>query len=132
MPATEYTAHLIADAAAGGTAYQGLATVYLALATTTPTKTVAGTEITADDYDRKTFAQSGWTNDGAGNLENTAEVAWVLIETEDYEDEVVAVEAYDDPTAGNRLWFILLTSPRLFVIGETPKFLAGDLVLDFV
>lgn len=131
MPATEYTAHLIADAAAGGTAYQGPATIYLAMTTTEPSKTVAGTEVVHDDYDRKTFAQSGWTNDGAGSLENTANIEYAELST-DYDDEVVAVEAYDAATSGNRLWYIVLASPRLFVTGETPTFLAGDLVLDFV
>jgi len=133
MPATDYTADLIADALAHGSAYQGPATVYLALVTTVPTATVAGTEVTLGGYARKSFAQTGWTNDGAGGLTNTADIAWDEASA-DYDDDIVAIEAYDDDgdPAGNRLWYIVLTTAKTIVSGQTPKFLAGDLVLTVV
>jgi len=131
MPATEYTAHLIADALAGGTSYQGPATVYLALVTTQPTRTVAGTEVTLGNYVRKTFAQSGWTNDGAGSLTNTADIEYPVTD-EDYDDDVIAMEAYSLASGGNRLYWIDLATPRTVVTGSTPKFLAGDLDLSVV
>jgi hypothetical protein len=128
MPATTYTANLIATALANGTSYQGPATVYLALSTTTPTATVAGTEVTLGGYTRKTFAQSGWTNNGTGGLTNTADLAWTEASA-NYDAAVVGVEAYTAATVGTRLWYIVLASPRTIVSGQTPKFLAGDLVL---
>lgn len=131
MPATAFTAHLIGDAIANGTAYQGPATVYLALTTTVPTKTVAGTEVTLGSYARKTFAQTGWTNDGAGDLSVTADQAFPEA-TANYDDDIVAVEAYSAASAGDRLWWIELTTPKSIVTGQTPKFLAGDLVLTVV
>lgn len=131
MPVTEYTAHLIGDAIANGTAYQGPATIHLALVTTTPTATVAGTEVTLGSYARKSFAVSGFTNDAKGKLTNTADVSFVAA-TADYDDAVVAVEAYDAATSGNRLWYILLSTARLVVTGTVPKFLAGDLELQVV
>lgn len=131
MPATTYTANLIATALANGTAYQGPATVYLALVTTTPSKTVAGTEVTLGGYARKTFAQSGWTNSGTGTLTNTADIEWSEA-TADYDNRVVAVEAYDQASGGNRLWYIVLSTPRTVTDGTTPKFLAGDLELQVV
>jgi len=127
MPAAAEWAHLIADAAANGTAFQGPATVYLSLVITTPSKTVAGTEVTAGNYGRKTFAQSGWTNDGAGSLSNTADVAW-LTATVDYDDDILAVEAWSAATNGTRYWYLILATPKTIVAGQTPKFLAGDLV----
>jgi hypothetical protein len=133
MPATTYTANLMAKAAAHGAAYQGPTLVYLALAVTIPTAGSAGTEVYAAEYARHEFNQTtAWDDDDAGALSNVADVEYPLIETEDYDDEVVAVEAYDDPTAGERLWYIIFTSPRQFVVGETPKFLTGDLVLEIV
>ena len=131
MPATEYTANLIATALANGSSYQGPATVYLALVTTTPTASAAGTEITLGDYERETFAQTGWTNDDAGELTNTADIEYPEA-TADYDGPVVAIEAYTAASAGTRLWYIVLTTAKTIVSGQTPKFLAGDLVLTVV
>ena len=131
MPATAYTRHLIADAVANGTSYQGPATVYLALTTTVPTASAAGTEVTLGCYARVSFAQSGWTNDADGTLTNTADIAFPEA-TANYDAAVVAVEAYDEDGSSppeNRLWWIELTTPKSIVTGQTPKFLAGDLVL---
>jgi len=129
MPATAYTANLIAKAEAHGTAYQGPAIVYLALVTTTPTKTVAGTEVTLGAYERYGFDQTtDWTDDNAGALTNNLDVEYPLA-TADYDDDVVAVEAYDADVSGNRLWFIILEEPLTTVTGQTAKFYTGDLVL---
>ena len=133
MPASTYTANLMAKAFAHGTAYQGPTTVYLALVTTEPSAGTGGTEVTAAEYARFEFNQTTlWDDDDAGTLTSNADVEYPELTTEDYEDEVVAVEAYDSDVGGNRLWYIVLLSPRQFVIGETPKFIAGDLVMDFV
>lgn len=131
MPATNFTKHLLGDAAANGTAWQLPATIYLALTTTVPTASVAGTEVTLGDYERKSFAQSGWTNDGAGSLSNTADIEFVEA-TANYDDDVVAVEAYSAATDGDRYWWIELTTAKTVTIGKTAKFLAGDLVLTIV
>jgi hypothetical protein len=132
MALTAYTANLVAKAQCHGAAYQGPETVYLALVTDTPSKTVAGTEVTLGDYARVAFNQTtGFTDDDAGGLENTADIEYPEA-TADYDADVVAVEAYDDASAGNRLWFIVLATARTFVSGQTPKFLAGDLTLEWV
>ena len=130
MPGTAYTDNLMATALSHGTSYQGPATVYLALVTTSPSKTVAGTEATiaAVTIARSTFAQSGWTNDGAGSLTNTADVSFTEA-TGDFDADVVAIEAYTALTSGTRLWYIILSSPRTILNSQTPKFLAGDLTL---
>jgi len=133
MPATNYTKHLIGDALANGTSYQAPATVWLALTTTVPTASVVGTEVTLGSYVRESFAQSGWTNNGTGGLTNTGDIVFTEASA-DYDDDVVAVQAYDDDGApvGNALWWIELTTPKTIVTGQTPKFLAGDLVLSVV
>lgn len=131
MPATAYTADLIADALAHGTAYQGPTTVYLALVTTAPTATVAGVEVTLGSYARVSFAQTGWTSSGAGSNSNTADVVYPAA-TADYDGDVVAVEAYTASTGGTRLWYIPLTTEKTIASGQTPKFLSGDLVLSVV
>ena len=130
MPGATYTDNRIATAKAHGASYQGPATIYLAMVSTTPSKTVAGTivQMGAVDVETIAFAQTGWTNDGAGNLQNTNDVSGIEA-TGDFDDDVVAVEFYDNatPASGNRLEFIILATPRTFTEGMTPKFLAGDL-----
>jgi hypothetical protein len=121
----------MAHAAAGSTAYQGPSTVHLALVTTTPSKTVAGTEVTAGNYARKSYAQSNWTVEDAGALVNPADISWTAA-SEDFEAPVVAVEGYDAATDGNRLWYIILENSRAIIAGQPPTFYAGDLELDFV
>jgi hypothetical protein len=132
MPATAYTANLMAKANKHGTAYQGAATVYLALVTTVPSKTVAGTEVTLGAYERVTWDMTTkWDDDDAGKLTSNADAVYPECSA-DYDDDVVAVEAWSAATNGTRLWFIILQSPMVFVSGMTPKFFAGDLVLEHV
>lgn len=131
MPATAYTANLICDAAAHGSAYQGPATIYLALATTTPSATVAGTEVDDEDYERSEFAQSGWTDDGAGTRTNTAVITWPEAAA-DFSGDVEAIEAYDAATEGNRLWYAILSAPVTYYAGEVPTFAAGALSFSIV
>lgn len=131
MPATAYWANLICDAAANGTSFQGPATIYLALVTTAPSATVAGTEVDDADYERATFAQSGWTDDGAGSRTNTAIIEWVEAAA-DFSADVEAIEAYDAATAGNRLWYALLSAPVTYYAGEVPTFAAGALTFSIV
>ena len=96
MPGTTYTDNRIATAKAHGASYQGPATIYLAMVSTTPSKTVAGTivQMGAVDVETIAFAQTGWTNDGAGNLQNTNDVSGIEA-TGDFDDETkAAVIAY--------------------------------------
>ena len=134
MPGTAYTDNLVSRAEAHGTAYQGPATVYMALVTTTPDKTTPGTLATVASVEvalRTTNNASEWTHDGAGSKTNTADMAWPDELTGDMDADVVGIDIYDNavPASGNRLRFILLPSPKTFLSGQTPKFLAGDLVL---
>jgi len=131
MPATTYTANLIAKAHAHGTAYQGPDTVYLSLVTTTPTASAAGTEVTLGDYERVATTMSGWDDDAAGVLSNDVDIAYPEA-TADYDDDVLAVEAWTAATNGTRLWYIVLAAPKVIVTGMTPTFFAGDLVLEVV
>jgi len=72
MPATTYTANLIAKAIANGSAYQGPATIYLALVTDTPSASVAGTEVTDASYARVSVDITAWDDDDAGTLSSNA------------------------------------------------------------
>ena len=109
MPCTEYWANLIAVAAKGGTAFQGPATIYLALVSDTPTKSVAGTPVVYTGYARPSYAQSDFASDGIGNLVNQTAVTFATPTGGD--DTAYYVEAWTAASAGTRLWFEELAEP---------------------
>jgi hypothetical protein len=110
MPATEYWANLIAVAAKGGAAFQGPATIYLALVSDTPTKAVAGTPVVYTGYARPSYAQSDFDSDGIGNLVNGAVIVTFATPTGG-DDWAYYVEAWTAASAGSRLWFEELADP---------------------
>lgn len=110
MPCTEYWANQIAVAAKGGMPFQGPATIYLALCSDTPTKSVAGTPVVYTGYARPSYAQSDFASDDIGNLVNSA--AAVTFPTPTGGDDTAwYVEAWDAAVAGNRFWFEELANP---------------------
>lgn len=132
MPATAYTANLIAKAIAHGSAYQGPATIYLGLATDLPSATVAGTPPDDASYARVAFDQTTkWDDDGAGTLSNNAKITWPTAAA-DYPEDVEAIEAFDAASAGNRLWYQPLSAPISYVAGDAPEFGIGELTLPVV
>jgi len=126
VPATAYLANLIAVASKGGAAYQGPATIYLELCSDTPTATVAGTPIVYTGYVRKSYTQSDWASDGAGQLSNTSPVSFA--DPGGGEDTAVSVEAWTASTDGTRLWYEELND-ALDIVDDTPSvlFAAGAL-----
>jgi hypothetical protein len=132
VPATAHLANLIITAYQHGAAYQGPATIYLALVTDNPSATVAGTEVTDAAYARESFAQSGFTNDGAGGLTNTAAIVWSAVAAADYTLPVVALEAYDAATDGNRLWYEYLDVSVTIIEGQAPRIGATELSVTLV
>ena len=131
MPATAYTANLIAKAAANGSAYQGPATIYLALVTDAPSATVAGTEVDDDDYVRAEVDISAWDDDDAGALSNDVAIEWPEAAA-DFSGDVEAVEAYTSTDGTTRLWYQILSAPVTFVAGDVPTFAAGELTFSIV
>ena len=110
MPCTEYWANLIAAAAMNGTAFQGPATIYLALCSDTPTKSTAGTPVVYTGYTRIAWTQSQWASDGIGNLVNSANAVTFVTPTGG-DDWAYYVEAWTAASAGTRLWFEELADP---------------------
>lgn len=109
MPVTEYRANQIAVAEKNGTAFQGPATVYLALVSDTPTKAVAGTPVVYTGAARVAYAASGWTSDGIGNLVNAGVVTFPTPTGGD--DWAWYVEAWSAAVGGNRFWYEELAEP---------------------
>ena len=118
---TDYLSNLILEATLRhGTALQGPVTVYVALFTVAPTKTLPGTEVVTTDtgYIRKavTFAAASGgvvTNSAATVVFDEALLAW---------GEVVAAGIMDAETVGHLFYFGALTPSKTIGAGDQASF----------
>jgi hypothetical protein len=95
-------------------------TTYVALYTTAPTDSSAGTEVTGGSYARiagSWDAASGGATANSGNLDFTGMPACT----------VVAVGVLDNSTGGNLLVYGTLTSNKTLDAGDTLRIATGDL-----
>lgn len=95
-------------------------TTYVALYTTAPTESTAGTEVTGGSYARlagEWDASSGGASSNSGNLDFTGMPACT----------VVAVGILDSLSGGNLLIYGTLTSNKTLDAGDTLRIATGDL-----
>lgn len=102
------------------------ATVYAALFNTTPTKESAGVEVTGTSYARTAVTIGAPLNGAASNSSPctfpTAGVGgWGLVN---------GVAIFDDPTAGNMLYFGDLAAPKTVDEGDTVSFAPSALTVN--
>lgn len=101
--------------------------IYLALTSTAPTATAAGTELTGSGYAR----QSMGTLPAAASGQKTGPSAQISFPTVTGSDwlTILGYEAWDAVTAGNRRWFRALTAPeqRTPKVGDTFRVAANAL-----
>ena len=119
--ATNYLENKIAEHVFGGTAYTAPATLYVALYTTAPDDTGAGTEVTGGSYARQSMAFTV-TADTASNTANVefpkATASW---------GTVTHFAILDAVSAGNMLCYGTLTASKAVASGDTLRFNAGEL-----
>ena len=103
----------------------GSAAVYVGLFTVTPTKATAGTEVLGGNYARTVLSVGAPTNGAAANNAPctfpTASASW---------GSIVGVAIFDDPTAGNMLYFGDLTTAKAIDTGDTASFAIGTLAVN--
>ena len=83
---------------------------------------------------RVAVAGSAWTTatgtDGNGDFHSITNIASVVITTSATATATVsAFGVYDDPTAGNLLWWGTLSSPKTLTVADELKFNASNLAL---
>ena len=119
--ATNYLENKIAGHVFGGTAYTAPATHYVALYTTAPDDTGAGTEVTGGSYARQSMAFTV-TADTASNTANVefpkATASW---------GTVTHFAILDAVSAGNMMCYGTLTASKTVASGDTLRFNAGEL-----
>lgn len=119
--ATDYLENKIAGHVFGGAAYTAPATHYVALFTTAPDDTGAGTEVSGGSYARQSMAFTV-TGDTASNTANVefpkATASW---------GTVTHFAIYDAVSAGNMMCYGTLTASKAVASGDTLRFNAGEL-----
>ncbi len=110
------------------------ATVYAALFTVTPSDTGGGTEATGGAYARVAITNNAtnWPNAAAGAKSNGTKITFPISTGSGYSAgaPIVAWGLFDDPTAGNLLyWGAVTPNVPIASAGITPEFAVGDLAL---
>lgn len=100
--------------------------VYLALTSTVPTATAAGTELVGNGYIRQAITAA--TPAAAGSKANTAQILFPTVVTADWLP-ILGFEIWDAATAGGRRWWRALSAPeqRTPKVGDQFRVLAGGL-----
>ena len=124
MAKTYYLENALLNEVLRATAYTPPATVYIALFTATPGPAGGGTEVAGNAYARQSASFSAPTN---GSLTNSADVtfpqatgAWGTISY---------FGIFDDPAAGNLLYYGSLTASKTIASGDQLKFAAGGITV---
>jgi len=126
---SDYAEAKIIDHSVGKTSWT-MPTAHIALYTTTPTDSTAGTEVTnANSYARLATAGSDWAAASAGANSNAADLTFTTASGS--WGTVAGVAITDSAThgAGNIIWYGALTASKTVDSGDTFKFATGALTL---
>ncbi len=111
-----------------GKAAMPMPTVFLALTTTAPTDTAAGTEATYTGYARKQTAAADWGNasNAVPSVMTNANVI-TFAQCTAGSSTVTHFEVWDAATGGNRIGWGALNASLAVSAGISPSFAAGQL-----
>lgn len=122
MPKTYYLSNSYINASMRATPYTSPASVYLALFTSSPTPGGGGTEVSAGGYTRQAVT---WSVPSSGVSANTTDI--VFSTASQVWGTVVSFGVYDNPVAGNLLYYSNLNASRLVQVNDQVKFPTGQL-----
>lgn len=124
MSMTDSLETSLLNAVLRNTSYTSPTTVYVALTSTAPTDSTAGTEITGNGYSRQsvTFSapSSGICASNVAVSFSASGNAWAT---------VAGTELYDASSGGNRLFWQALNTPVSVLAGETLTIDTGDMTV---
>jgi hypothetical protein len=132
MPWVQALDNAVADHVIGGGTYTKVATTFVGLSTTTPTK-VGGnvTEPVGNGYARVSVTNNAtnWPNTSGSGLKSNGTVITFPVATGAGWGTVTHVVVYDASTAGTFMMYGLLTTPKLISSGDTASFAIGAIDL---
>lgn len=130
MPFTTYMDNAILNEFFGGVDYDPPATVYVALSTTTPTKTGTNvSEPSGNGYKRVAVTNNASSFPNASNGTKSNGTVITFPEATGAWGTVTHFVVYDSLTAGNALVYGALTTAKTIESGDTPSFSAGALTV---
>jgi len=121
---SDYLENALVNATLRGQAYTAPATVYMALFTSDPTDAATGTEVTGGAYARQSMAFAAPSN---GASSNSADVLFPVA-TAGW-GTVTHFAIYDAATAGNMLYYGVLTTAKTISSTDQLKVAAGDVTI---
>lgn len=119
---TNYLEDALVNHVLRNTAMTSPTTVYCALFTDPPGEAGGGTEVAGGSYARQSVAFSSPSN---GVTSNSATITFPTA-TGDW-GEVDSFAIFDDPTAGNMLYYGTLSVAKTVLTGDVFEFLSGQL-----
>lgn len=124
MSKTDFLEDSLLNHVLRNTSYTPAATIYVGLFTVTPGEAGGGTEVTGNNYARKavTFGAPS-----AGTITNNADV--VFDQASGSWGTISYFALFDDPAAGNMLYYGALTSSKTINSGDQLKFAAGGITI---
>ena len=127
MSLSNYTENAILDHITGDSAF-AMPTVWVGLSTANPGETASGlAEPSGGSYARVAVAGL-WAAAANGSKSNDTEIAFPTATGS--LGTITYFALFDADTAGNMLWYGILTQSKIVVSGDTPKFDVGTLVLN--
>jgi len=120
-----YLDDAILNATLRNTSYVSPTTVYVALYTVAPTAAGGGTQVPTGGGSLYTRTAVTMGAPASGVSSNSAPVAFPTAGT--VWGTIQAVGIFDDPTAGNLLYFGNLGTPKLVGVGDQVNFITGAL-----
>ncbi len=133
IPFTYYLENKLIDHANGKTSYS-MPTVYVGLSSTTPAKDGTNvTEPSGGNYARVATAGADWNAASNGSSTN-ANVITFLTANANWLTSVNLTYAvlYDSSSGGNLLSYGALTQLKPVLNGDTPSFIAGQIIISLV
>ena len=121
MAKSYYLDNAFLNAALRGTAYAAPPAVYCALFTVTPGPSGGGTEVNGNGYARTAVTFSAPTN---GSMTNSADCTFPQATGGGW-GTIAYFGIFDDPNAGNLLYYGSLTSSKTINSGDQLKFASG-------
>lgn len=123
MPKSNYLDTIVLNQALRAVPWTPPATVYVALFTVAPTGSGGGTEVSGGSYTRQPVT---FGSPVSQTVASTAAVSFPIA-TATW-GTIVAFAFFDDPTAGNMLYYANLSSSRAIGFNDQVTFPAGQLV----
>jgi hypothetical protein len=122
----DYAELKVLELTVGKTAFS-TPTAYIALYTAAPSDSGGGTEVSGNNYSRKSTAGSDWAAAASGSIANANAITFAT--PSGSWGTVTHFGIFDAATSGNLLWWGALTTSKTIGSGDVASFAVGALVL---